>query len=249
MDPLQIQESQKIILLPDQQQQDTNIIKNVQDHSETVTLQNESELSDETHNPQRFTVTIDLNIIQIPVHNITHDTTADQNQDNIPQNTNQDNNSILSTSNTNITQPFQTQQPSPQNYDPPPLPPQYSTETTPHNSPQQSSSNTETMNTVQFHTTTSTTQPTVQTLSFTPAQNTQSQNVQNALTNITLHSNAIPNYTTSRNLSGPPLQTIPTNPLSYSHTSTNPNNTHHPTTNNNHSDTLNPFPPSQTSNN
>ena len=247
MDPLQIQESQQIIILPDQQQLETNIVQNVQDPSETVTLQNESDFSDENHNPQRFTVTISLNIIQIPVQKITQDATEDQYQDNIPQNTNQDDTFILSTSNTNITQPFQTQQPSPRNYDPPPLPPQYSTGTTPHNSPQQSSSNTQTMNTVQFHTTTSTTQPTQQTLSFTPAQNTQSRNIQNALTFNTLHSNAMPIYTTSRNLSGPPLQTIPTNPLSHSLTSTNPNNTQHPTTNNNQFDTLNPFHSSQTS--
>ena len=48
----------------------------------------------------------------------------------------------LSLSNTNITQLFQIQQASPQMYDPPPIPPQYSTQTNTHKSPQQGSSNT-----------------------------------------------------------------------------------------------------------
>ena len=85
------------------------------------------------------------------------------------------------------------------------------------------------------------------TLAYTPAQNSQTQNIQTALTIITLHFNAIPNYTTSRNLSRPPLQAIPAYPLSYSLTSTNPSNTHFSTTNNNQHSNLNPFPTSQSS--
>ena len=84
-------------------------------------------------------------------------------------------------------------------------------------------------------------------MAYTPAQNTQTQNIQTALPINTLHSKAIPNYTTTRNLSRPPLQTIPTNPLSYSLISTNPNNTQHSTTNNNPLNTLNPFSTSQSS--
>ena len=83
---------------------------------------------------------------------------------------------------------------------------------------------------------------------YTPAQNTQTQNIQTALTIITLHSNAIPNYTTSRNLSRPPIQTKPTNPLSYSLISTNPSNTQHSKTNKNQRNSLNPFSTTQSSN-
>ena len=149
-------------------------------------------------------------------------------------------------------QPFQTQQP--RNYDPPPPPSQSSTQTTPHNSPQQSSSSTHATNapqiqpTVQFQTTTSTIQPILQTLAYTPAQITETQNIQTGLTINTLHSNAIPKYTIPRNLSRPPLQTIPTNPLSYSVTSTNPNSTQIFTANNTQLITLNLFSTSQSSN-
>ena len=72
--------------------------------------------------------------------------------------------------------------------------------------------------------------------------------MQPALTIITLQSNPLPNYTTSRHLSRHPLQTIPTNPLSYSLISTNPNKTHPSVTNNNQLNTLNPSSTSQQSN-
>ena len=125
------------------------------------------------------------------------------------------------------------------NYDPPPLPSQYSPLTTPHNSPQQGSSNTQVTNTVQFQTITPTTQPEIPVLAYTPAQNTQTQNTQPALTIKTLQSNPLPNYTTCRHLSRPPLQTIPNNPLSYSLSGTNPNNKQTTITNNNQLNTLN----------
>ena len=76
----------------------------------------------------------------------------------------------------------------PRNYDPPPLPSQYSIHTTPHNSPQQGSSNPNGTTTfqfqpeVQFQTTTQTRQPNLKTLSYTAAQNTQTQNTQPGLT-------------------------------------------------------------------
>ena len=72
--------------------------------------------------------------------------------------------------------------------------------------------------------------------------------MQPTLTINTLQSNPSPNYTTSRHLSGPPLQTIPTNSLSYSLISTNPNNTQPTITNNNLLNTLNPPSTSQQSN-
>ena len=128
------------------------------------------------------------------------------------------------------------------------------TQTTPHNSPQQAPSNTHATNTpqiqpkVQFRTTNSTRQPIIQTLAYTPAQNTQTQNIQTGSTINTLHSNAIPNYTTSRNLSRAPLQLIPTNPLSYSLTSSSPNSPQNSTANKNQLSTLNPFSTSQSSN-
>ena len=147
-----------------------------------------------------------------------------------------------------MTQQFQTQQTSPRTYDPPPLPQHYSIQTSPHNFPQQCSSNTQTTRTVQIQTTTPTTQPIVQTLAYTPAQNTQIQNIQTALTINTLHSDAIPIYKASRNFSRPPLQTIPTNPQSYNLSSTNPNNTQHFTLNNNQLNTLHYFSTSQSSN-
>ena len=96
-----------------------------------------------------------------------------QDQNDTTPDANQDNTSTLSTSNTQITQQFQTQQTSPRIYDPPPLHPQYSIQTSSHNSPHQGSSNTQTTNTVQFQTTIPTTQPLVQTLAYTPAQNTK----------------------------------------------------------------------------
>ena len=102
------------------------------------------------------------------------------------------------------------------NDDPPPLPSHDSPLTTPYNSPQQGSSITHNTvrNTVQFQTITPTTQPEEPTIAYTPAQATQTQNMQPALTINTLQSIMISNYNTSRHLSRPPLQTIPTNLLS-----------------------------------
>ena len=73
-------------------------------------------------NAQSLTIPNDSNLIQVPTHNITHDETNNQNQQNA-LNTTQDNISVLSTSNTNITQPSQTQRSPGQNYDPPSIPP------------------------------------------------------------------------------------------------------------------------------
>ena len=81
MDPFQTQEPQQLNITPDQQQQDTTILQNVPDPSETALIQNVSELSQETvHITQTFTLTNDSNLIQVPIHNITQNTTNDQDQ-------------------------------------------------------------------------------------------------------------------------------------------------------------------------
>ena len=72
--------------------------------------------------------------------------------------------------------------------------------------------------------------------------------MQPTLTINTLQSNPLPNYTTSSHLSRSPLQTIPTNPLSYSLISTNLTIIQPTRTNNNHLSTLNLFSTSQSSN-
>ena len=94
--------------------------------SETTTIHDTSEFSEDTvQNTRSFTMTDDSNIIIIPTHNVTQNEFNNQNQDNTFT-TNPDNTSVLSTSNNNITQPSQTQ-PSPRNYNPPPVPPKFST--------------------------------------------------------------------------------------------------------------------------
>ena len=196
--------------------------------SETNTIHNTSEFSEETvQNTRSFTITDDSNLIIFPTHNITQNEFTNQNQDNI-SNTNPDNTSVLSTSNTNITQPSQTQVPS-RNYNPPSVPPQFSTQINTNNSPQQSSSNThhitQNTNTVHFQTPTPPSLSEIQTSTYTPAQTNPVQTTQPTLNINTIHSNPSSNYTTARHLSRPPVQTILTNPLSYSFTSTNPSHT------------------------
>ena len=123
---------------------------------------------------------------------------------------------------TTVTQQFQTQQPSPRNYDPHPIPTQYFNETTPHNSPQQSSSNTSDINSLQAQSDTN--YYSIKTTNFTnfivhSSSNHKTQNIQPGLTINNIHSSTIFNHITSRNLSRPPLQFIPNKPLSYSLTS------------------------------
>ena len=197
--------------------------------SETTTIPDISEFSEDTvQNTRSFTTTDDSNIIIIPTHNITQNEVNNQNQDNTFT-TNPDNTSVLSTSNTNITQPSQTQVPSPRNYNPPPVPPQFSTQINTHNSPHQSSSNThhitQNTNTVHFQTPTTPAPTEIQTSTYTPAQINPVPTTQPTLNINTIHSNPSFNYTTASHLSRPPLQTILTNPLSYSLTSTNPSHT------------------------
>ena len=200
--------------------------------SETNTIHNTSEFSEETvQNTQSLTITNDSNRIIIPTHNITQNDITNQSQDNI-SNINQDNTSILSTSNTNITQPSQTQILSPRNYNPPPVPPQFSTQTNTHNSPQPSSPNThyiaQNTKTVHFQTPTPPSSSELQTSTYTPAQTNSVQTTQPTSNINTIHSNPSSSYTTARHLSRPPLQPILTNPLSYSLTSTNPSHPQQP---------------------
>ena len=196
--------------------------------SETTTIHDTSEISEETvQNTRSFTITDDSNIIRIPTHNITQNEFNNQNHDNT---TNPDITSVLSTSNTNITQPSQTQIPSPRNYIPPRVPPQFSTQINTHNSPRQSSSNTNHIAqktcTVQFQTPTPPSPAEIQTSTYTPAQTNPVPTTQPTSNINTILSNPSFNYTTARHLSRPPLQTILTNPLSYSLISTNPSHTH-----------------------
>ena len=120
--------------------------------SDTVTIHNTTELSDENEQPeeqttqpvqntQKLTTNTDSNLIHIPTHNIPTEDNTNQHQD-TTSNTTHDNISLLSTSQTNITQSSQTQGPFQQNYDPPHLPSQFANSDTTHNSPQQGSSNT-----------------------------------------------------------------------------------------------------------
>ena len=206
-----------------------------------------SEISEETiQNTQSFTIINDSNLIQIPTHKITQNKTTNQNQHNT-LNTAQDNTSVISTSHTNRPQPFHTQSSPRPNYDPPPIPHQFSTQIHPQNSPQESSSNTQHTNTVHFQTPTSPSPSEIQTSTYTPAQNNPIQNLQTSLNINTIHSNPF-NYTTSRQISRPPLQPILTNPLSYNLTSTHSSHIQQSSTNNNRPNSVNSFPPSKTSN-
>ena len=220
--------------------------------SETATIQNASEFSEETlQNIQSSTIANDSCLIQVLTHNITQDEIDNQNQDN-PLSTTQDITSVLFTSHTNITQPSQTQASPRQNYDPPSIPPQFSTQSHTHNSPQQGSSNTQhntqNTNTVHFQTPTPPSPPEIQTSTYTPAQTNPVQNVQTISNINTIRSNPPFNYTTSRHLSRPPLQTILFNPLSCNFTSTNPSHTQQSQTNNIRPNSLNIFPSQHTSN-
>ena len=223
-----------------------------QNPSETNTIHNTSEFSEETvQNTRIFTKTDDSNLITIPTHNITQNEITNQSQDNT-SNTNPDNTSVLSTSNTNITQPSQTQILSPRNYIPPSVPPQFSTQINTHDSPQQSSSNThyiaQNTNTVHFQTPTPPSSSEIQTSTYTPAQTNSVQTTQPTLNIKTIHSNPSSNYTTARHLSRPPLQPILTNPLSYSLTSTNPSHTQQSLINYNTPNQLNTLSSQHTSN-
>ena len=191
----------------------------IPDPFDIAPIQNVSEISDITTNtPLSITITTESNIVQISIHNITQNTLPNQNHTNNVSS--HDGNSTISTSGTNVTQQLQTQQPSPRNYDPPSIPPQNSTQTMSHTSPQPGSS-THTTNvpqnphTVQFNPTSPNRTLPLSIISYTPAQHTQTQNTQPISTINTLQQNPISNFTTSRNITRPPLQTIPTNPLSY----------------------------------
>ena len=220
--------------------------------SETNTIHNTSEFSEETvPNTRSFTITDDSNLVIIPKHNITPNEFTNQNQDNT-SNTNPDNTSFLSTSNTHITQPSQTQILSPRNYNPPSVPPQFSTQINTHDSPQQSSSNTpyiaQNNNTVHFQTPTPPSSSEIHTSTYTPAQTNSVQTTQTTLNINTILSNPSTNFTTARHLSRPPLQPILTNPLSYSLTSTNPSHTQQSQINYNTPNPLNTLSSQHTSN-
>ena len=86
----QTQEFQQFNTIPDPQQV-TTMLQNLPYPSEIATIQNVSELFDETiNNPQSITITNDSNINQLPVHNITQNPINDQTLNDAIQNTNQD---------------------------------------------------------------------------------------------------------------------------------------------------------------
>ena len=147
-----------------------------------------------------------------------------------------------------MSRPSQTQRSPRQNYDPPPIPPQFSTQINTHDPPQQGSSNTQHTNAVHFQTPTPPSPPEIQTSTYCPSQSNPVQNVQTGLNINTIHSSPPFNCTTSRHLSRPQLQPILTNPLSYNLTSTNSSHIQQSSTNNSRLNSLNTFPPPQTSN-
>ena len=119
--------------------QDINLPQHIPNPSENAPIQNVSKPSDiTTNNPQSNAITNDSNILQIPIHNVTQNTLPNQNH--INTDSNQDGTFTISTSDTNITPQLQTEQPPPRKNDPPSIPPQYTTETLSHTSPQPGSS-------------------------------------------------------------------------------------------------------------
>ena len=76
---------------------------------------------------------------------------------------------------------------------------------------------------------------------YAPAQTTQTQNIQPGLFINTLHLNTLKYHITSRSLSRSPLQTIPSNPLSYSRTRKNLHNTQHSSTVTDQRNNIHPF--------
>ena len=74
----QNQETPEFNIIPDPQQI-TTTLQDIPDPSETATIQNVSELSDETtKNRQSIIITNDSNILQTPVYNITQNSINDQ---------------------------------------------------------------------------------------------------------------------------------------------------------------------------
>ena len=160
-----------------------------------------------------FTVTTDSSILIILTRQIEHNT-----NDNETTSIQKDS-SIISTQNTTTTQLQTSSQQVSRSYDPPPIPPQISTHTTPHNSPQQGSSN---MNLVQHVTQTQPKQTILRSPPCTPAQPLNVQPSTFALN--TIHTSPQTHPTFSRTLYRPPLPVIPNNPHSYNLASTNDNN-------------------------
>ena len=170
-------------------------------------------VQDTLTNPPNTSFT-DSNVLQVPTQNITEHT------DHLFSH---ENPSTLSVTKTIDTQPPQINHTIQQNYDPPPLPSDYSTHSTHHNSPQQGSSNTfstrqQLLHETQFHTTTPPMRSS-QTIQYLPAQPLVPSITPPILTINTLHTNPITNVTTSRTLSRPPLPLIQNISLSYNFTS------------------------------
>ena len=158
--------------------------ENVIQHQPTTPQQSSHITQDTTEllhdtfvNPLDTSTITDSNALRIPIHDITDNTTKLFNQEDT---------STLSKMNAIDTQPLQLHQMIQRNYDPPPLPSETSTHSTPQTSLQQGSSNTfqtreHTLTGSQFQTTTPSRQssPTIQ---YIPAQSSISQITNTVLT-------------------------------------------------------------------
>ena len=207
----------------DTQQRVNELLEPTQQNQNTLTLDNTTvpdennthEIIADTHS---FTVTTDSNILKILTGQVEHNTNDNETT------SIQIDFSIISKQNTTTIQQQTFQQQVIRSYDPPSIPPQFSSHTTPHNSPKQGSSN---MHIVQHVPHTQCQQIMLRTPPYTPAQ---ISNVQPSIfTQNTIHTNPQTHPTLSKTLSGPPLPVIPNNPLSYNLAITNANNVQQPT--------------------
>ena len=166
-----------------------------------------------------MTVTTNSNLLNVPTRQIEH------NNNGFETTSVQYDPSFISTQNTANTPPPTFLQQVKRTYEPPPLPPQFSTDDAPHNSAQKRSSN---MNIAQHATKTQFRQITLRTPQYTLAQ---TSNVQTSTFSInSIHTNPQTHPTTSSTPSRRPLLIIPNNPLSYNLSTTNINNTQQPST-------------------
>ena len=184
-------------------------------HPSQLTHDSTESVKDIFTNPPNTSSTVtDSNTLQVPTRNII---------DNNNHLFNQENPSTLSVTNTSEIQTSSIHNIIQRNYDPPPPPSNHSTNSTPHNSPQQGSiisTRQPTLNETQFQTTTPPTQS-PQTITYIPAQPPAQPVTPATFIYHTLHTNPITNVTTSHTLSRPPIPLIQNNPLSYNITSTN----------------------------
>ena len=188
--------------------------------------QDELQLPNPTLDAQSTDLTVDSNILMVPIRPIENQDISHNIEQN-PQYLIQGSSTLSNTTNT-IPQP-----PISKNYDPPPLP-ESDTYTSSSISQQPSSfdnningliSNTRPRFT--FHSPSTPERTSVTTHPYIQAQNTSDPNIPTTFNIDMIHINPSTNFVTSRTLFRPPLQTIPNNPLQYNLFSTNTHNTQH----------------------